>query len=76
MQLKDDLVAHDDITTIPKGSDIEVVDKDPSLPDVSYDGTTINVDADKLQKATDKADFKKIFGESNKKFIDRLNKLI
>lgn len=43
--LADDLLAHDNTTVIPKGSEIEIVDAARSLPDIRYDGNIISVDA-------------------------------
>lgn len=66
LKLKDDLVGHDNVTKIPKGTEVRVHDPDPELPDVDWDGTTTNVDRDKLEAAIDKAseeEFKKIFNE-------------
>lgn len=38
------LIAHDNITIIPAGAEIEIVDDDPTLPDIKYEGKIINVD--------------------------------
>lgn len=43
-KLSGDLVAHDQSTVIPAGSMVRIVDHDPSLPDVEFDGRIINVD--------------------------------
>jgi hypothetical protein len=65
LKLKDDLIAHDNVTKIPAGTEVNVHDPDPGLPDVDWDGTTSNVDRDKLEKAVaDKKEFDKIFKES------------
>ncbi len=48
LKLKKDLLAHDNSTVIPAGAEVEVVDGDPSLPDIKYNGTIINVDMEKL----------------------------
>ena len=67
LKLATDLLAHDNVTVIPKGSEIEVEDPDPGLPDVEFDGTIINVDRCKLGEAITKdseAEYKKIFKES------------
>lgn len=67
LKLAADLLAHDNVTVIPKGSEVEVVDPDPGLPDVKFDGTTINVDRCKLGEAIDtnsEPEYKKIFKES------------
>jgi len=66
LRLKSDLIAHDNKTTIPSGTDVEVHDHDPRLPDVDWDGQTTNVDVGKLEAAIDKQsenEFNKIFGE-------------
>jgi len=66
LKLKDDLLAHDNVTTISKGTELNVHDPDPEFPDVDYDGTTRNVDRDKLGDAIDKkseTEFKKTFKE-------------
>jgi hypothetical protein len=66
LKLKSDLLAHDNVTEIPAGTEVEVHDPDPGLPDVDWGGTTTNVDRDKLGDAIDKAsepEFKKIFKE-------------
>lgn len=67
LKLADDLLAHDNVTIIPKGSEVEVVDPDPGLPDVKFDGTTINVDRCKLGEAVSKEsqpEYRKIFKEN------------
>lgn len=74
LKLSNDLIAHDNATVIPKDAEVDVVDPDPSLPDVKYQGTTINVDKDKLKDSIDKGseeEFSKIFKES---FIRRIDK--
>ena len=66
LKLKDDLLAHDNVTNIPSGTELEVHDPDPGLPDVDYGGTTRNVDRCKLGDAIDKKseeEYKKIFKE-------------
>jgi hypothetical protein len=66
LNLKDDLLAHDNSTVIPSGSEVDVHDPDPGLPDLDYDGTVVNVDRCKLGDAIDKkseAEFKKTFKE-------------
>jgi len=51
--LTGDLTAHDNSTIVPKGSDIKVVDGDPSLPDIEWDGNVINVDGRSLAELLD-----------------------
>ena len=66
LDLKDDLLAHDNVTVIPSGSEVDVHDPDPELPDLDYGGTVINVDRCKLGDAITKGseeEFKKIFKE-------------
>ena len=66
LKLKDELLAHNNITNIPKGTDLHVHDPDPGLPDVDWSGTTTNVDKCKLSKAIDKKsedEFRRIFKE-------------
>jgi hypothetical protein len=63
-KLKDDLVAHDNVTKIPAGTDVDIHDPDPRLPDVDWDGTTSNVDMDKLVKAVSDKELSKIVKES------------
>ena len=64
-KLKDDLIAHDNVTKIPAGTEIDIHDPDPRLPDVDWGGTTSNVDMDKLEQAiSDKKEFDKIFKEA------------
>jgi hypothetical protein len=66
LKLEDDLEAHDNVTVIPAGTEIKIHDPDPRLPDVDWDGTTTNVDKDKLKDAIDKAsgkEFKETFKE-------------
>lgn len=66
LNLKDDLLAHDNVTVIPSGSEVDVHDPDPELPDLDYDGTVINVDRCNLGDAISKGseeEFKKIFKE-------------
>jgi hypothetical protein len=66
LKLKDDLMAHDNITEIPKGTELSIHDPDPRLPDVDWDGKTTNVDKDKLGQAIDKkseVEYKKTFKE-------------
>ena len=43
-KLTGDLVAHDRSTIIPAGSMIRIVDHDPNLPDIEFEGRIINVD--------------------------------
>ena len=43
-KLSDDLVAHDNMTIIPKNSSIEVVDVAGTVSDIRYEGIIINVD--------------------------------
>ena len=47
---------------IPSGTEVEVVDNDPSLPDVKYDGNTVNVSMEKLM------------GSINEGFMQRLER--
>ncbi len=66
LKLKSDLLARDNETTIPSGTELEVHDHDPRLPDVDWDGQTTNVDSDKLKDAIDQSserEYEKIFGE-------------
>ena len=56
LKLKDNLIAHDNVTTIPAGTEFKIHDPDPSLPDIDWDGTTSNVDMDKLGKAVSPKD--------------------
>jgi len=65
--LKDDLLAHDNVTVIPSGSEVGVHDPDPELPDLDYGGTVVNVDKDKLGGAINKKsekEFKATFNEA------------
>ena len=66
LKLKSDLLARDNKTIIPSGTELEVHDPDPRLPDVDWDGQTTNVDSDKLKDSIDKSsekEYEKIFGE-------------
>jgi len=66
LKLKDELIGHDNVTAIPKGSELNVHDPDPRLPDVDWDGRTTNVDKCKLEKAIDQRsqkEFKATFKE-------------
>lgn len=49
-KLTNDLIAHDQKTTIPKGAVVKVVDADEGLPDVEWEGKIINVDREALEK--------------------------
>ena len=49
-KLTGDLVAHDNVTVIPSGSEIKIIDNDARLPDIEWNGKIINVDRDKLDK--------------------------
>ena len=49
-KLSGDLVAHNRSTVIPSGSAIRIVDHDPALPDVEWEGQIINVDREALDK--------------------------
>lgn len=49
-KLAGDLMAHDQQTVIPKGSIIKVVDADEGLPDIEWEGKTINVDREALER--------------------------
>lgn len=49
--LKCDLIGHDNVTVIPKGAEITVVDADRHLPDVEWDGRVVNVNYDSLWEA-------------------------
>lgn len=46
-----DLRGHDNVTVIPKGAKITIVDADRHLPDVEWDGRIINVNYDGLWEA-------------------------
>lgn len=48
--LTGDLTAHDNVTVIPKGTEVYVVDLAHTLADIKYDGTTVNVDSYKLSE--------------------------
>lgn len=56
-KLKADLLAHDNVTTIPKGTIVKVVDGDEHLPDIKYDGKIVNVDRDALEDVWKPASF-------------------
>jgi hypothetical protein len=49
-KITDNLKSHDCTTIIPKGSYIKIVDPDPSLPDIEFEGKIINVDGESLSK--------------------------
>lgn len=49
-KLTGDLVAHDGTTVIPSGSAVRIVDHDPGLPDVEWEGQILNVDREALDK--------------------------
>jgi len=55
LKLKNDLVAHDNVTVIPAGTELEIHDGDLKLPDVRWKGKITNVDRVKLDDAIDKA---------------------
>jgi len=48
--LKNELLAHDNATIIPKGSEIKIVDAAQSLPDIEFDGNIFSVDESKLEE--------------------------
>jgi len=49
-KLSGNLICHDNSTTIPKGSEIRIVDPAHSLPDIEYDGSIYSVDEAALFK--------------------------
>ncbi|MEM3097444.1 MAG: hypothetical protein QXU32_01825 [Nitrososphaerales archaeon] len=49
-RLTGDLIAHDNVTVIPSGSEIKIIDDDARLSDIEWNGKIINVDRDKLNK--------------------------
>lgn len=50
-KLSKDLMGYDNITIVPAGTEVEVVDNDPRVPDIKYEGKIINVSMDKLMTA-------------------------
>lgn len=50
-KLTKDLMGYDNVTIVPAGTEVEVVDNDPRVPDIKYEGKIINVSMDKLMKA-------------------------
>lgn len=64
MKLVEPLTAYDNVTIIPKGTLVEIVDNDPRLPDIKYDGQIINVSMEKLMKATGNSKFSKRLEEA------------
>lgn len=69
--LTGDLVAHDNATIIPKGAEVHVVDLAHTLADITYDGTTINVDSYKLSQVFEPSE-----GENLGTFTTKLDKLL
>lgn len=49
--LETSILAHDQKTLLPKGARIRIIDNDPTLPDVVWEGKIVNLDGDRLQRA-------------------------
>lgn len=56
-KLKNDLLAHDNKTIVPKGTVVKVVDADAGLPDIKYDGKIVNVDREAIEDVWKSATF-------------------